>query len=443
MAVYADRVKETTTTTGTGTYSLAGAEPGFQTFVAGATTGSTVTYVVENGTDWEVGEGVITDGSPDTLTRASIIASSNAGAAVDWAAGTKNAFLTLSGARVVTTDKVNTLTEQTLVPDGTISAPSIGFSADTDVGIYRPAANTLAVGAGTGSTVPALLVTGQNGCTNGITIAGNNGGFPDVIANGNDTNIPLGIFAKGNGTVVLGSGNGSTRNLTVAGAGGQHVNINNGSGFTDVEIVASSGNVSMDFTAYGTSNTDKFNFYSFAGGSYRGMFSIRPSATISGVQNSLSVTSANTGGSPSLEAVGGDSNINLALSSKGTGSISFNGTTTFVTSTGLVSSQTGFVSPEFSAGTGAPGTINWSSGQNQTRTLTSSGSITLSNPVNGATYKLRVVQGGSGSYTITWPTIKWAGGVAPTLSTAVGAEDIVTLYYNGTSYYGQVATGFA
>lgn len=66
-----------------------------------------------------------------------------------------------------------------------------------------------------------------------------------------------------------------------------------------------------------------------------------------------------------------------------------------------------------------------------------------SNPVNGTTYKLRIVQGGAGSFTVTWPTIKWAGGVAPTLSTAVGAEDIITLYYNGTSYYGHAVTGFA
>ena len=53
--VYADRVKETTTTTGTGTLNLDGASVGFQTFVAGVATGSNVSYTISNGVDWEVG----------------------------------------------------------------------------------------------------------------------------------------------------------------------------------------------------------------------------------------------------------------------------------------------------------------------------------------------------------------------------------------------------
>ena len=85
----ADFVRETTTTTGTGTYSLAGAVAGFQGFIAGNATGSTVRYSVTNGTDWQVCEGVVTDASPDTLTRGTVLDSSNAGAAVNWGAGTK------------------------------------------------------------------------------------------------------------------------------------------------------------------------------------------------------------------------------------------------------------------------------------------------------------------------------------------------------------------
>lgn len=88
----ADRVKETSTTTGTGTYSLAGAVAGFQGFVAGIGNGNTCHYVAENGTDWEVGIGTVTDAAPDTLARTVILASSNAGAAVSWGAGTKNIF---------------------------------------------------------------------------------------------------------------------------------------------------------------------------------------------------------------------------------------------------------------------------------------------------------------------------------------------------------------
>lgn len=89
--LHADRVKETSTTTGTGTYDLAGAVTGFRTFVAGVGTGNRCTYVAENGTDWEINEGVVTDATPDTLTRAKLLASST-GAAINWAAGTRNLF---------------------------------------------------------------------------------------------------------------------------------------------------------------------------------------------------------------------------------------------------------------------------------------------------------------------------------------------------------------
>lgn len=95
MSTVADRVKETTTTEGTGTYSLAGAATGFRGFVAAIGTGERCYYCVEDGTNWEVGVGTVTDGTPDTLSRDRILASSNSGNAVDWGAGTKNVFVDL------------------------------------------------------------------------------------------------------------------------------------------------------------------------------------------------------------------------------------------------------------------------------------------------------------------------------------------------------------
>ncbi len=88
--VFADRVKETTTTTGTGTYDLAGAVTGFQGFVAGIGDGNTCRYAITDGTDWEVGVGTVTDAAPDTLTRTTVLKSSNGDAAVDWSAGSKS-----------------------------------------------------------------------------------------------------------------------------------------------------------------------------------------------------------------------------------------------------------------------------------------------------------------------------------------------------------------
>ena len=64
-----DRVKETSTTTGTGTLDLAGAATGFEGFVAGIATGNTTYYAIWNqGTsEWEVGLGTVTDATPDTF----------------------------------------------------------------------------------------------------------------------------------------------------------------------------------------------------------------------------------------------------------------------------------------------------------------------------------------------------------------------------------------
>lgn len=95
MANYADRVKDTTTTTGTGSITLAGSAPsGFQTFAAAlGSAASNVPYAIVGGTEWEVGFGTLS--SSTTLARTKITASSNAGAAVSFSAGTKDVFITI------------------------------------------------------------------------------------------------------------------------------------------------------------------------------------------------------------------------------------------------------------------------------------------------------------------------------------------------------------
>lgn len=92
--VIEDRVQETSTTTGTGAFTLAGAVTGFRAFSAVCSTSDTVPYIIEevdaNGVpdgDWETGIG--TYSAANTLTRTTVLESSNAGAAVNWAAGDK------------------------------------------------------------------------------------------------------------------------------------------------------------------------------------------------------------------------------------------------------------------------------------------------------------------------------------------------------------------
>jgi hypothetical protein len=95
-----DRVLETSTTTGTGAYALAGAVAGFRTFGSAVVNGDALQYYAEavdaSGVptgDWEVGRGVWATGG--NLSRLRIFSSSNAGAAVNWAAGTKRIGLTM------------------------------------------------------------------------------------------------------------------------------------------------------------------------------------------------------------------------------------------------------------------------------------------------------------------------------------------------------------
>lgn len=104
MTIFADRVKETSTTTGTGNVTLAGAVTGFRTFNAALGTDSFFGYCIEavDGSgvpsgDWEVGMGRLS--ASTTLVRVRVYSSSNANALVNFAAGTKNVFCVFSAQR--------------------------------------------------------------------------------------------------------------------------------------------------------------------------------------------------------------------------------------------------------------------------------------------------------------------------------------------------------
>ena len=100
--VVADRVQETTTSTGTGTITLAGAATGFQSFAV-IGDGNTTTYTIADatGSDWEVGIGTYTTSSGTQLSRDIVLSSSNSGSLVNFSAGTKNVFVTLPSSRTV------------------------------------------------------------------------------------------------------------------------------------------------------------------------------------------------------------------------------------------------------------------------------------------------------------------------------------------------------
>ena len=100
-----DRVRETTTTTGTGAVALGGAVCGFATFAAGIGNSNTVYYAIVHRTaaEFEVGLGTL-DGDSSDLTRTTVISSSNSDSAVNFASGTKDVFCTLPASKAVFED---------------------------------------------------------------------------------------------------------------------------------------------------------------------------------------------------------------------------------------------------------------------------------------------------------------------------------------------------
>ena len=101
--VISDRIKESSTTTGTGTLTLGGAVTGFETFTANLSNGDTTYYCCTDNTDFEVGLGTFTS-SGTTLARTTILASSNSNNAVNWSSGTRTVFCTLPAAKTVFLD---------------------------------------------------------------------------------------------------------------------------------------------------------------------------------------------------------------------------------------------------------------------------------------------------------------------------------------------------
>ena len=92
--VVSDRVKETSTTTGTGNFTLAGAEDGFRAFSAAIGTSNSTFYCIslQGGTEYEVGVGTLTGRT--TFQRDAVLTSSNSNNLVNFSAGTKDVFCT-------------------------------------------------------------------------------------------------------------------------------------------------------------------------------------------------------------------------------------------------------------------------------------------------------------------------------------------------------------
>jgi len=137
--------------------------------------------------------------------------------------------------------------------------------------------------------------------------------------------------------------------------------------------------------------------------------------------NEITITNSATGNSPDLSVTGGDTNIGLSITTKGTGLIKLNDGAYF---------------PEATLTDGA--TITWDASVAQVAKVTLGGNRTLSAPTNGATgqfISLLVIQDGTGSRTLTWNSAyEFASDTAPTLTTTASLGDLFTFRYNGTKW---------
>ena len=252
-AKYADRVKETSTTTGTGTITLAGAATGYQTFLAGIGNTNQCYYAIENGAEWEIGIGTV---GSSTLTRDAVFSSSNSNALVNFSAGTKNVFCTLPATEISNPTAIQTI-------GGALTSVASGGSLSvTDAGNHQlitidvngvVAGNTgvntdgvdLVLKGGTPNNTSLSLVNGGSVYITGSPGFANGNGGEIIVSGGNGQGTGLG----GNITLQIGSDGSGTSggvislqtvgmNLTVANSGALSLNSVTG---TAGQVLTSAG----------------------------------------------------------------------------------------------------------------------------------------------------------------------------------------------------------
>jgi hypothetical protein len=197
--VVKDRVQETSTTTGTGTLTLSGAATGYQSFSSAIGNGNTTYYAISNGTDWEVGVGTVGSG---TLSRDTVLESSNAGSLVDFSAGVKTVFCTYPAERSVNTEDIGVSIQAYDADTAKYDDATANFT-----GTLQNGGSNVLVDTDIGSTVEAYDSTILKSASIGVTVQAydaDTAKYDDATANF------TGTLQNGGSNVVVDTDIGST-----------------------------------------------------------------------------------------------------------------------------------------------------------------------------------------------------------------------------------------
>jgi len=454
--VVADRVKETTTTTGTGAITLAGAANNFVTFSSVLSNSDTTYYAIidETNNDFEVGLGTFSSGG-NALARTTILSSSNSGSVVDLQAGTKEVFVNYPADKSVFLDasgdanfagavNVNS-TSAIKIPVGTTGerpTPAQGqirYNTTTS-GFegYNGSAWT-SVGAQFAYTrTTATATSGQTTFSASYTV-----GYVEMYLNGAKLIVGTDFTATDGSSVVLTSG--ATVGDSVEIIAYETFAVANGllasNNLSDLSNAATAlTNLGITSTAAElnildgvTATTAEINI----------LDGVTASTAEINILDGVTATTAELNILDGVTATATEINY-LDITTLGTSEASKAVT---ADANGVVTFDNG-ISEEYNAVTSSSNatTVNLRDGTNFSHTLTENTTFTFSNPASSgkvSAFTLKIVQDASASgYTVTWPTsVDWPSATAPTLTSTASAVDyfVFITHDGGTTYYGFTA----